>query len=109
MPRSLIIIEESKTMRAAIHPGEILAEELEESAVTATELARQLRVPANRITQIIQGKRSVTGDTALRLGRWFGTSAQFWLNLQGAYDLRLAGETAGAEIARLPTRKRTTR
>jgi addiction module HigA family antidote len=91
--------------RPAIHPGEILAEELGEIAVTPTELARQLRVPANRITQVIQGKRSITGDTALRLGHWFGTSAQFWLNLQGAYDIREAGETAGTEIKRLPTRR----
>ena len=94
-------------MRPAIHPGEILAEELGEIAVTPTELARQLRVPANRITQVIQGKRSITGDTALRLGHWFGTSAQFWLNLQGAYDIRMAGETAGKEIAKLPKRRAT--
>lgn len=94
-------------MRPAIHPGEILAEELGEIAVTPTELARQLRVPANRITQVIQGKRSITGDTALRLGHWFGTSAQFWLNLQGAYDIRLAVETVGKEIAKLPSRKAT--
>jgi addiction module HigA family antidote len=92
-------------MRPAIHPGEILAEELAETAVTSTELARQLKVPANRITQIIQGKRAVTGDTALRLGHWFGTSAQFWLNLQSAYDIRIAREAAGAEIARLPKRR----
>ena len=92
-------------MRPAIHPGEILAEELEEIAVTPTALARQLRVPANRMTQIIQGKRAITGDTALRLGHWFGTSAQFWLNLQSAYDIRMAGKAAGAEIARLPTRR----
>jgi antitoxin HigA-1 len=92
--------------RPAIHPGEILAEELEELSVTPTEFARQLNVPANRITQIIQGKRSITGDTALRLGHWFGTSAQFWLNLQSAYDLRLAQQQAGAEIARLPSRAR---
>lgn len=91
--------------RPAIHPGEILAEELGEITVTPTELARQLRVPANRITQIIHGKRAITGDTALRLGHWFGTSAQFWLNLQGAYDIRTAGATAGAEIKRLPTRR----
>ena len=91
-------------MRPAIHPGEILAEELEEIEVTPTELARQLRVPANRITQIVQGKRAVTGDTALRLGHWFGTSPQFWLNLQGAYDIRIAGEAAGKEIAKLPKR-----
>lgn len=92
-------------MRPAIHPGEILAEELEEIDVTPTELARQLRVPANRITQIVQGKRSVTGDTALRLGHWFGTSAQFWLNLQGAYDIRVANDAAGKEIAKLPRRQ----
>ncbi|HEY4775475.1 MAG TPA: HigA family addiction module antitoxin [Xanthobacteraceae bacterium] len=91
-------------MRPAIHPGEILAEELEEIAVTPTELARQLKVPANRITQIIQGKRAITGDTALRLGHWFGMSAQFWLNLQGAYDIRIATQEAGAEIKRLPKR-----
>ena len=90
--------------RPAIHPGEILAEELEEISVTPTELARQLQVPPNRITQILQGKRAVTGDTALRLGHWFGMSPQFWLNLQSAYDIRVAAEEAGREIARLPTR-----
>jgi addiction module HigA family antidote len=93
-------------MRPAIHPGEILAEELDEIAVTPTELARQLQVPANRITQIIRGRRSMTGDTALRLGHWFGTNAQFWLNLQTAYDIRLAEQKAGAAIARLPTRRK---
>ncbi len=93
-------------MRPAIHPGEILAEELGEIAVTPTELARQLHVPANRITQIVQGKRAITGDTALRLGHWFGTSAQFWLNLQGAYELRMAQQAAGDEIARLPKRRK---
>ena len=92
-------------MRPAIHPGEILADELDEVRVTPTELARQLRVPANRITQIVQGKRSITGDTALRLGHWFGTSAQFWLNLQSAYDIRVAQNVAGKEIAKLPTRR----
>ncbi|NJM07336.1 HigA family addiction module antidote protein [Candidatus Gracilibacteria bacterium] len=88
--------------RPAIHPGEILADELVELGITPTELSRQINVPPNRITQIIKGKRSVTGDTALRLGHWFGTSAQFWLNLQSAYDIRLAAQTAGAEIASLP-------
>jgi addiction module HigA family antidote len=91
--------------RPAIHPGEVLAEELDEISITPTELARQLRVPANRITQIVQGKRAITGDTALRLGHWFGTSAQFWLNLQGAYDIRVAEAAAGREIARLPKRR----
>jgi len=90
--------------RPAVHPGEILAEELAEIAVTPTELARQLRVPANRITQIVQGKRTITGDTALRLGHWFGTSAQFWLNLQSAYDIRVADKAMGAQIRRLPKR-----
>jgi addiction module HigA family antidote len=90
--------------RPPIHPGEILAEELEEIGVTPTELSRQLAVPPNRITQIIHGKRSITGDTALRLGHWFGTSPQFWLNLQTAYDIRLAQQEVGAEIKKLPTR-----
>jgi addiction module HigA family antidote len=90
--------------RPPIHPREILAEELAETAVTPTELARQPKVPANRITQIIQGKRAISGDTALRLGHWFGTSAQFWLNVQSAYDIRMAARRAGAQIARLPVR-----
>jgi antitoxin HigA-1 len=90
--------------RPPIHPGEILAEELVEIAVTPSELARQLHVPANRITQIVQGKRAITGDTALRLGHWFGTSAQFWLNLQSAYDIRVAEKMTGAQIRRLPKR-----
>ncbi len=90
--------------RPAIHPGEILAEELAEISVTPSELARQLHVPPNRITQILHGKRAITGDTALRLGHWFGTSAQFWLNLQSAYDIRVADRAAGAEIRRLPKR-----
>ena len=90
--------------RPAIHPGEILSDELTEIGVSPTELARQLRVPANRITQIVQGRRAITGDTALRLGHWFGTSAQFWLNLQSSYDIRLAEKTAGAAIRRLPKR-----
>ena len=94
----------TRMTRPAIHPGEILADELEELTITPTELARQLSVPANRITQIIQGKRAITGDTALRLGHWFGTSAQFWLNLQSAYDIKVAQNLAGGEIEKLPTR-----
>ena len=90
--------------RSAIHPGEILADELTELGVTPTELSRQISVPPNRVTQIIHGRRGVTGDTALRLGHWFGTSAQFWLNLQNAYDIRVAEQRAGQEIAQLPTR-----
>ena len=90
--------------RSAIHPGVILADELEELAISPTELARQLAVPPNRITQIIQGKRAISGDTALRLGHWFGMSPQFWLNLQCAYDVRVADKLAGAAIRKLPTR-----
>jgi addiction module HigA family antidote len=90
--------------RPAIHPGEILSDELNELGVTPTELSRQINVPPNRVTQIIHGRRGVTGDTALRLGHWFGTNAQFWLNLQSAYDIRVAEDRAGQEIAQLPTR-----
>jgi addiction module HigA family antidote len=90
--------------RPAIHPGEILADELEELGVSPTELSRQLDVPSNRISQIIQGKRAITGDTALRLGHWFQTSAQFWLNLQAGYDLRIAAEEIGKAVERLPTK-----
>jgi antitoxin HigA-1 len=88
--------------RPPIHPGEILADELEEIGITPTELARQLHVPPNRMSQIISGKRAITGDTALRLGHWFRNSAQFWLNLQSAYDLRLAENDVGKEIGALP-------
>jgi len=90
----------------AIHPGEHLAEELEVLDLSAAELARKMNVPTNRITQILNGTRSVTGDTALRLAHFFGTSAQFWLNLQSLYDLRLAEEKAGKSIKALPRLKR---
>jgi addiction module HigA family antidote len=90
----------------AIHPGEQLAEELEALGMSAAELARRLRVPANRVTEILNGERSITGDTALRLGHFFGTSAQFWLNLQGLYDLRRAERKSGRSIRTLPTLKR---
>src|SRR5438552_12347225 len=90
----------------AIHPGEHLAEELEELKLSAAELARQLAVPTNRITAIINGQRSITGDTALRLAHFFGTSAQFWLNLQTLYDLRIAEQKAGSAIKSLPKLRR---
>ena len=90
----------------AIHPGEHLAEELEALNMSAAELARKINVPTNRITQILNGTRAITGDTALRLAHFFGTSAQFWLNLQSLYDLRLAQEKAGKSIKALPTLKR---
>ncbi len=90
--------------RPAIHPGEILADELAALGITPTELSRQIRVPPNRLSQIIHGRRGITGDTALRLGHWFGTNPQFWLNLQSAYEMRVAEEQAGQEIAKLPVR-----
>lgn len=90
--------------RTAIHPGEHLGEELRELGLSATEFARQIAVPANRITAILNGTRAITADTALRLGHWFGTSAEFWLNLQMLYELRLAQKEHGKTIARLPKR-----
>ena len=91
--------------RTPIHPGEILGDELEALAITAAELARQISVPTNRVTGILNGRRAITADTALRLGHWFGTSAEFWLNLQKSYELRLAENEKGAEIRNLPKRK----
>ena len=87
----------------AIHPGEHLAEELREMEMSAAELSRQLKVPTNRVTQILNGRRSITGDTALRLAHFFGTSAEFWLNLQSLYEIRLAQKKSGAAIKALPT------
>jgi addiction module HigA family antidote len=86
-----------------IHPGEHLAEELEVLEMSAAALARQLEVPTNRITEILNGRRSITGDTALRLAHFFGTSGEFWLNLQKLYELRLAEKKAGKIIKALPT------
>jgi addiction module HigA family antidote len=93
----------------AIHPGEHLAEELKELGMSAAELARQLDVPTNRITSILNGQRAFTSDTALRLAHFFGTSAEFWLNLQSLYELRLAQKKAGKSIRHLPTLKRPSR
>ena len=89
--------------REAIHPGETLREDLDTLGMSAAELARRIEVPVNRITEILNGRRSITGDTALRLGRFFGTSGEFWLNLQKLYELRRAEQKHGAEIARLPS------
>ena len=91
--------------RTPIHPGEHLAEELKELGLPAAELARQIEVPVNRITGILNGQRGVSADTALRLGHWFGTSPEFWLNLQSLYELRLARRQSGDHLATLPTLK----
>ena len=82
----------------AIHPGEHLAEELREIDMSAAALARQIQVPTNRITAILNRRRAITGDTALRLAHFFGTSPESWLNLQKLYELRLAEQKAGSEI-----------
>lgn len=88
----------------AVHPGAVLKDELEELGITPTEFARQIDVPANRVSQIIGGKRGITGDTALRFGHWFGTDPQFWLNLQAQWDLLQAEQETGEAIRHLPTR-----
>lgn len=85
-------------MRTPIHPGTILADELEFIGVNGTQLAERIHVPPNRISQILKGKRAVTADTALRLAKAFGTSPGFWLNLQKAYELDLAMQEHAAEI-----------
>ena len=90
----------------AIHPGEHLAEELKALEMSAAELARNLGVPTNRVTQILNCSRSITGDTSLRLAHFFGTSPQFWLNLQTLYDLRLAKSKIGKSIESRPRLKR---
>jgi antitoxin HigA-1 len=93
----------------AIHPGEHLAEELTELGMSAAGLARKLDVPTNRITGILNGQRAITGDTALRLAHFFGTTAEFWLNLQSLYELRLAQQRIGKSIKGLPTLRRRDR
>lgn len=87
----------------AHHPGEVLAHKLEALGITPTELARQLHVPANRITQIVNGKRTITGDSALRLAHWFGNDPEYWMTLQARHDLEVAKTEAGREIDELPT------
>ena len=92
--------------RNDIHPGEHLSEELTELGISAAELARRLKVPTNRVTSILNGQRAITGDTALRLAHFFGTSPEFWLNLQNLYELRLAQAKSGRAIKKLPRLKR---
>ena len=90
-------------LQRTVHPGEVLKGELEEFGITPTELARQIDVPPNRVSQIIAGKRSITGDTALRLGHWFGVDPQFWMNLQTQHDLAIALQQHGKAVDALPT------
>ena len=88
----------------AVHPGNVLKDELAELGITPTEFARQIEVPPGRISQIISGKRSVTGDTALRFGHWFDINPQFWINLQAQFDLAVADKEIGDSIRHLPTK-----
>jgi addiction module HigA family antidote len=89
-----------------IHPGEILMKDfLKPMGISLSELARDISVPAGRISQIVRGKRAITADTALRLGKYFGVSAETWLDLQSDYDLRLARQSAGREIDRTVKRR----
>ena len=90
--------------RTPIHPGEILGDELEETGLSARKLADFIKVPPNRLYQLLAGKRSLTADTALRLGQYFGMSADFWMNLQSAYELDLARQQVGKAIQSIPRR-----
>ena len=87
-----------------VHPGAILKDELDELGITPTEFARQIDVPSNRVSQIIAGKRAITGDTALRFGHWFGVDPQFWINLQAQFELAVAAKETGEAIRHLPTK-----
>ena len=91
--------------RTPIHPGEILGDELEVIGINAAELARQIRVPVSRVREILKGRRGITADTALRLGKWFGTTPQFWLNLQKSYELRLAQAEIGEALDKILARQ----
>ena len=88
--------------RIIIHPGEHLADELKSLGLSANEMAKELGVPTNRITEIIRGKRGISGDTALRLGRWFGTGPDIWMNLQKNYELRRAEQEIGDALKKIP-------
>ena len=88
--------------RLLIHPGEHLADELQALGLSANQLAKELGVPTNRITEIIRGKRGISGDTALRLGRWFGTGPEIWMNLQKNYELRRAEQEIGEDLQKIP-------
>lgn len=101
MSKSAITIDQPATDGLpATHPGEILRDEITALGLSANAFAAKIKVPTNRVTEILAGRRSVTAETALRLGRFFGTSAQFWMNLQANYDLKMAAAESGKEIAR---------
>jgi addiction module HigA family antidote len=97
--------EDAARLTSPLHPGERLAEELRILNMSASELARRIQVPTNRVTKILNGQRAITGDTALRLAHFFGTCADFWLNLQSVHELRVAEAKVGKMIHQLPTLK----
>ena len=104
IPVGLLDSHQSPPMsRTPTHPGAHLAERLAELNMSAAELGRRLAVPTNRITGILNGQRGITGDTALRLGHFFGTSPELWLNLQTVYELRVAERKLGPALRKLPT------
>ena len=86
--------------RPPVHPGRILKSEFAAIGMSANAVALALRIPANRLTDIINGKRGITADTAMRLGRYFGTSAQMWMNLQTRYELQVASDASSEAVAR---------
>lgn len=92
------------TLKRAVHPGEVLLDELEEAGVTPAEFASQVELPAQSVAEIIGGRRPVTADAALRFGHWFGTHPQFWMNLQSQHDLFAAERAMGRHISGLPVR-----
>ena len=98
MSKSSIIVDQDEIGLPPIHPGEILANELAEIGISVAALARALDVPQSRMADIINGKRSVTADTALRLAAYFGTSARMWINVQASYDLAITEAREGAHI-----------
>ncbi|MGE4246978.1 MAG: HigA family addiction module antitoxin [Parvibaculaceae bacterium] len=87
-------------MPLAVHPGRLLRRELDARKLSANRLALDIGVPSGRITDILNGRRSITADTAVRFGRYFGNSPQFWLDLQGQYEIALVEREHGEEIAR---------
>ncbi len=89
-----------KKTLAPIHPGETLREILHEAGLSANALALALRIPANRVTKILKGERAITADTAMRLARYFGTTAEMWMNLQAKYDLDVAEDACGERVQR---------
>ena len=91
--------------RTPIHPGEILGDELREAGMTSRKLAKILQIPCDRLDQILAGERNLTADTALRLARYFGTSPDFWMNLQTSYELDLARRQLGSQIESIPQRQ----